>query len=1087
MTFSTSRAQHYLRTGEIVNLFVDELGWDRHTATLEASIGGQRYVLRAVAQKRGMVVYTCTPGADGRIPPAPVRHAIEQQVAPLVREHLIIFHDAARAESLWQWVRREAGQPTAPREESYHRDLPGHRLLQRLQSIAFALGEEADLTLTDVTRRVRSAFDVERVTKRFYEGFKVEHETFTTTLHGISDVATKRWYTSVMLNRLMFTYFIQKKGFLDGDPDYLRTQLARSKRRSRDRYFHDFLQPLFFAGLAQPRERRAPEVVRLLGEVPYLNGGLFQLHRIERQYGDRIVIADEAFERPLDFFDRYRWHLDDRPLHDDSEINPEVLGYIFEKYVNQKQMGAYYTKEDITGYIARSTIVPALFDSVQAHHPQAFAATGPIWSTLRSDPDRYIRSDLRYGTENELPPSIAAGVDDVSRRVTWNNSAPTTHALPTEIWREVVSRRQRYHTLRTRLEHGEIRTINDLITANADLNAVARTAIATCDDPELLLTFWRSIEQMTILDPTCGSGAFLFAAINVLQPLYELCLDRMAVLLDESRSDSAARRSAALNAFRAILENAAQHPNREYFVLKLIIVNNLYGIDIMEEAVEICKLRLFLKLAAQIERDDTMPNLGAEPLPDIDFNIFAGNALVGYATYDEVRHTIQETVGGQARLPLDDALERIAGRVRQVDTQFADFRRAQIATTQIDGTPDKLKLQRALDDLDRELDRYLASEYGVDPHGEAQVAAWRANHAPFHWFVKFYGVLQQRGGFDVVIGNPPYVGYPKVRDLYTVRGYATERCANLYAFAVERSLTLLRTDGRYGMIVPIASVSTEGMHELQALYNGYRQWHSHWAVRPGKLFVGVDMNLTISLLQKTIEPGQNYTTGYRRWSNGADGDRPHLFTTLAYTLNPQLPEHANPYPKLGSPLETGLLRRMLSYGRKLRHYTDPTGEAIYYHSGGRYWRKALPTKLSSHYKPVQVPERLLPVVFGLLNSQLFYWYWIANSNCMDVVAREVLDLPVFPLEEADTRAFSDLMGRLLVAYYANNSTRARRGDYISVDEINFDVRRAKPIIDEIDFLLACHYGFTDEELDFVLNYDIKYRVDPTSNSSVELS
>ena len=87
--------------------------------------------------------------------------------------------------------------------------------------------------------------------------------------------------------------------------------------------------------------------------------------------------------------------------------------------------------------------------------------------------------------------------------------------------------------------------------------------------------------------------------------------------------------------FRAILARVAQHPNRNYFIFKSIIVNNLYGVDIMEEAVEICKLRLFLKLVAQVERVEDI-----EPLPDIDFNIRAGNTLVGYATYDEVRKAV---------------------------------------------------------------------------------------------------------------------------------------------------------------------------------------------------------------------------------------------------------------------------------------------------------------------------------------------------------------------------------------------------------------------------------------------------------------
>ncbi|HMQ33594.1 MAG TPA: hypothetical protein PKD53_22875 [Chloroflexaceae bacterium] len=97
---------------------------------------------------------------------------------------------------------------------------------------------------------------------------------------------------------------------------------------------------------------------------------------------------------------------------------------------------------------------------------------------------------------------------------------------------------------------------------------------------------------------------------------------------------------------------------------------------------------------------------------------------------------------------------------------------------------------------------------------------------------------------------------------------------------------------------------------------------------------------------------------------------------------------------------------------------------------------------------------------------------------MEVVAREVLDLPVFPLGAADPAEFGNLMGWLLAAYFASNSTRVRRGEHINGEELNFDVAQAKPIIDEIDTLLAYHYGFTDEELDFVLNYDIKYRVAP---------
>jgi hypothetical protein len=87
---------------------------------------------------------------------------------------------------------------------------------------------------------------------------------------------------------------------------------------------------------------------------------------------------------------------------------------------------------------------------------------------------------------------------------------------------------------------------------------------------------------------------------------------------------------------RPVLNAVDEHPNRRFFILKSIVVNNLYGVDIMEEAVEICKLRLFLKLVAQVDKVKQL-----EPLPDIDFNIRAGNTLVGYVSVEEIRRAAE--------------------------------------------------------------------------------------------------------------------------------------------------------------------------------------------------------------------------------------------------------------------------------------------------------------------------------------------------------------------------------------------------------------------------------------------------------------
>ena len=225
----------------------------------------------------------------------------------------------------------------------------------------------------------------------------------------------------------------------------------------------------------------------------------------------------------------------------------------------------------------------------------------------------------------DLPEEIAAGIDDIPKRNDcWNTLASEEYALPTEIWREVVARRSRYEHIQAILEHGEVHNINDLITYNLDICKFAKHVIKNCEGPELLRAFWKAITEVTILDPTCGSGAFLFAALNILEPLYDACLDRMHIFLEEVEDDSESRQSRKYNDFRNILADIKQHPNRRYFILKSIIINNLYGVDIMDEAIEICKLRLFLKMVAQIDEVRRI-----EPLPDIDFNIQAGNTLVG--------------------------------------------------------------------------------------------------------------------------------------------------------------------------------------------------------------------------------------------------------------------------------------------------------------------------------------------------------------------------------------------------------------------------------------------------------------------------
>ena len=337
MDFDTTNAKVLLGQFAFAKLFVEELGWDKHSADLSVPIAGTNYRLRAAAQKRGMVAWVCDALPGQQIPDRVTRKKIEHQVARTTLEHLIIFTDGKRAEQIWCWARRETGKPASVREHFWFAASGNRGFLQRLGAIAISFAEESTITLGDVTSRAGAAFDVERVTKRFFDEFTKQHKAFLGFIDGITDVADKEWYASLMLNRLMFIYFMQRKGFLNDERDYLRNRLAQCQKEKGKNSFYSFyryfLLRLFHEGLGG--KARNPELDKLLGRIPYLNGGLFEKHPIEDRCPD-IAIPDAAFESIFAYFDRYQWHLDERPLRNDNEINPDVLGYIFEKYINQK-------------------------------------------------------------------------------------------------------------------------------------------------------------------------------------------------------------------------------------------------------------------------------------------------------------------------------------------------------------------------------------------------------------------------------------------------------------------------------------------------------------------------------------------------------------------------------------------------------------------------------------------------------------------------------------------------------------------------------------------------------------------------------
>ena len=1083
MQIDRQEISQYLKESEFENLF-NELGWNNHTQTLNVTVDETEYTLTAITQKCGMVFFECpTARTDGHIPERKTREKIQRQVAKSSYENLIIYTDAEKTTQIWQFADRGRGGPITRREYRYDHRQSGELLIQKLRAIAFTLEEEEkeEFTLPDVIRRVRASFDVERVTKKFYDRFKKEHDTFLKFLNGIPDEEMQKWYVSVMLNRLMFIYFIQKKGFLDNDENYLHTKLTESQAKDTNRYYKEFLCPLFFEGFAKPEGERSREMKRLLGTIPYLNGGIFQKHQLETLHGENIEIPDRAFEQIFRFFEKYHWHLDERPLRKDNEINPDVLGYIFEKYINQKQMGAYYTKEDITDYISKNTIIPFLFDASRKSCKIAFEGDASVWRLLQEDPDRYIYDAVKKGVELDLPEEIDAGIHDVSKRTEWNTLASDEYALPTEIWRETVARKQRYETVRTKLENGEVRDINDLITYNLDIRQFAQDAIENCEGPELLRAFWRAITEVTVLDPTCGSGAFLFAALNILEPLYEACLDRMQVFLDELASShylpDKGGRGVKYSDFREILERIARHPNREYFVLKSIIINNLYGVDIMEEAIEICQLRLFLKMVAQI--DDVKQ---IEPLPDIDFNVQAGNTLVGYTTYDAVEKP------EKGRLDFENAMERIKEKAEDVKILFQEFRRQQTTLGGAVTPADKQVLQDRLQELEDELNLYLAGEYGVDPNKQSDYENWLNTHKPFHWFIAFYDILEE-GGFDIIIGNPPYKEYSKVKKTYTVKGYKTEECGNLYPMSIERSFDLSK--GSVGMIVQLPLVCTDRMISAQSLFKtqNRKSWFANFDDRPGKLFDDLQhIRATIFLSKKemNLNTATLYATQYKRWFTET---RSTLFQGIFYADITNICLEGI-FPKIEDCVGKSIVNKLKNAKKSFLSFK--TGKfACRFHNSPQYWIRATDfvpyfwnerdgKKQSQQIKDLRFHKKEHALAFCcLLNSSLFYWWFIISSDCRHLNMREIVNFSFTPdnLNQTQLIQLSEITEELMEDY--RNHANRKETNYKTTGKVVYDEffpRHSKKILDKIDCVLVKHYGFTDEELDFIINYDIKYRM-----------
>ena len=570
------------RAAAIRALFVEVLDFD--AATGRVGLAGAPGTVELpdfaerIAQMDGVhVVYVAleTPGTDR------VRKGEAATAAKLIAEQLgddllLVFTNPSASQLHLIHPSFEGAQPTL-RRMVVERDMPRRTAVQQVSNIYWNHRKRGSLR-----EALDDAFDVEPVTKSFFAEYKKIFEAAEESVSGFGasdeEREERRLFVQTLFNRLMFVYFLQRKGWLSfqGDKDYLKALWQDYCSTSYQTNFYTTrLYHLFFAGLNNPQSRNLSrdnlELHATIGDVPFLNGGLFEQTELDKRPG--VTVPDGAIEQVLrGLFGRFNFTvMESTPFDIEVAVDPEMLGKVFEELVTGRHdSGSYYTPRPVVSFMCREA----------------------------------LKGYLEGQDSGVSPEAVAKFVDERD-------------------------------------------------TSGITLDGARRAAAA--------------LDEVTVVDPACGSGAYL---LGMMQELVDL---------------------------QTALYNVGVDPRGLYELKLHIIQRNLYGVDIDEFAVNIAMLRMWLSLAIDYEGDSP------PPLPNLDFKVVRGDSLLG--------------PDPSAGVEVQGALGRDAEQVRRLGQRKAEYMRASTG-------PDK---ERFRDDI-RDLEERVKTALGIVgvPGG---VVDWRLQFA----------------------------------------------------------------------------------------------------------------------------------------------------------------------------------------------------------------------------------------------------------------------------------------------------------------------------------------------------------------------
>lgn len=541
---------------------------------------------------------------------------------------------------------------------------------------------------------LNEAFDVEAVTQNFFENYKDLFndlkESFLSQYPKIEEPKRNAHeYTHQLLNRIMFIYFVQKKGWLGENLNFIEDFWDEYRKASaEEKSFHkDWIEILFFEAFNDKfsRKKHFPDSVNsTLQLAPYLNGGLFQRNKLDR-IGYKVT--DSQFREIFEFFSHYNFTIEeDTPLEKNVAVNPEMIGKVYESLVNISEEG----------------------DT---------RAEAGIFYTSRIEIDLMVKKSLtEYLTKNS----------DVSRELIIKLLFSGTEEQKRTVEKELH-------------EEGSWGQIKE------------------------------ALDDLNLLDPACGSGSFLIGALDILADLYS----SFYKFSPRSRSS--------------------------YELKKEIIQRSLYGVDVMEWAVHVAELRLWLQLV--IESDMKAEEVQFEPLlPNLSFKLRQGDSLIQEAggvdlanrgaENQEIPRNIKRRITSLAKEKVKFYRNEKGGKYdtkveiekeeldlfrdlfyelkRESKEEIKTLKRQTYSSGKIqelfDGEFAQAKKsgkelfeeqrEQKLKNLEKQIAQYN------EVLGNLPKSTNNLNNKPFVWDMDFPEIFmgeEALGGFDIVIGNPPYV------------------------------------------------------------------------------------------------------------------------------------------------------------------------------------------------------------------------------------------------------------------------------------------------------------------------------------------